>query len=104
MNKLKAIQGVVIILTSLIILGIGLVVYGLFNRGKETASENIIDTKSINIPETIISEPRGSIFSEIQSCGENICLRVRGGEENERIIILSSQGYVIRKIRLDFSD
>lgn len=102
MNKLKAIQGVVIIMTSLIILGVGAVIYGLANRKNDTKVPKIVNTAEVKVPETLISEPQGSKISSVQDCGENICLTINGGGKAERIVILSSQGYVIRKIRLDF--
>ena len=102
MDKLKAIQGVVILMTSLIILGVGAVIYGLANRNKEPEVAKSIATATEKIPETLILEPLGSKISGIEPCGENLCLMLSGGGESERIAVINRQGYVIRKIRLDF--
>lgn len=111
MNKLKAIQGVVILMTSLIIAGIGAVIYGLANK-KDSAEElvkTIIPNENItNSTNTIdtttsiltLSEPRGSKISNIQTCGANLCIQVTGGATPDRIIIINSVGSPIRKITL----
>ena len=101
MNKLKAIQGLVIVMTSLIIAGVGAVIYGLANN-EETLKETVNTVTIITKEESVIlSEPRGSKIENIQTCGNNLCLLITGGATPDRIVIIDSKGNIVRKVVLE---
>ena len=112
MDKLKLVKGVVILLTSLIVLGIAAVIIGLTSKTDKPISAMVekaesgtqasfaIVTTPAGTSETVISEERGSFIDKVTSCGDGVCLMIKGGGLPDRIVILNAKGSVVRKIKL----
>lgn len=112
MDKLKLLKGVVVLLTSLIVLGIAAVIIGLASKNDKpstVAAEKTADAAQasfavVTVPagtsETIIAEEKGSFIDKVASCGDGVCLMIKGGGLPDRIVMLNAKGVVIRKIKL----
>lgn len=112
MDKLKLLKGVVVLLTSLIVLGIAAVIIGLAGKndkpatvaageaaGGGQASFAVVTTPAGTL-ETVIAEGKGSFIDKVASCGDGVCLMIKGGGLPDRIVMLNAKGVVVRKIKL----
>lgn len=105
MDKLKLIKGIVILLTSLIIIGVTAIIMGLVTKNDKpsinlTGPETIASTTISESDTILIPEPKGSRISTVTGCGGNICMLITDGGETPRLAILSGKGNLIRKVKL----
>jgi len=116
MDKLRLIKGVVVLLTSLIVLGIAAVIIGLTSKDDKPSSAaaeaankagaltpysaTVTFATTSGVAETLIAEGKGSSIDGVVSCGDGICLVIKGGGLPARVVMLNAKGAVVRKIKL----
>jgi len=106
MDKLKIIKGAVFVMTLLLFVGLTALMIGLMT-GKSKKAETVavasfVAEKQLSFTdspnEIWLGEGNGSEIKDFKTCGENLCILIAEGGEDDRIFVLSPQGKIIQKI------
>lgn len=102
---MKTIKALVVIMSTLIVLGLCFLAYGLFASKTEKSAS--IDTSEIQTKQygmVYLKEPKGSKIVASHSSAGKLFLQITGGNLKERIVTIdSSTGEVIGTIVLNYN-
>lgn len=95
-HTIKAVQTLVIVMTTLIMAGLGLVAYGLLVRGTSASSQTppvgkeriVSETDLVPFGTIVLAQPPGTRIAAMTVAGRRLFLWLQEGELGERIVLV----------------
>jgi hypothetical protein len=110
MDKLKIIKFFVFVMTILLVAGIIAAAIGLAIGKKDKKVAETTFDKTAEIPflqeneevaaDVWLGEYQGSEIKDFKSCGKDLCVLIVGGDQEDRIFVVSRQGKIIQRLHI----
>lgn len=111
MDKLKMIKLFVFVMTILLVAGIIAAAIGLAIGKKDKKVAETTFDKTAKIPflqeneeiaaDVWLGEYQGSEIKDFKPCGENLCVLIAAGGQEDRIFVVSRQGKIIQRLHIE---
>ncbi|MEO5374151.1 MAG: hypothetical protein H7840_07695 [Alphaproteobacteria bacterium] len=99
---MKAVKAIVIVMTALLVIGLGLVAYGMMTRASRVAVEPPRAAAARGFGAIGLGQPDGSRIAGMTTAGDGLLLlRIEGGGSAERVVVVDlSSGRVLGAVGL----
>ena len=103
MNKIVLLKIVIAIITFLIFLTLGGIVYAIINykttpKLLSRKTEKIFQTSPAKVPETYLGLKKGESIDDSHACGDLLCLKIKSDFEGNKIILFDPASLQIKGI------